>query len=131
MRTLDELAQYESKCFDRRDVRRLAVFLPADKLPELGLKPVDDGSMWEQVPLTREDVLERFHEDFDFGVEKAAGERGISASLMAIVMEMWVWVLGDSLDSEADDSPYGIDTYEEVAAKYGFQMKYDLENLEY
>lgn len=131
MRTLDELAQYESKCFDGRDVRRLAVFLPADKLSELGLKPVDDGSTWEQVPLTRENVIERFHEDFDFGVGKAADERGTSASLMAIVMEMWVWVLGDSLDSEVDDSPYGIDTYEEVAATYGFHMKYDLENIEY
>ena len=129
MRSLDELAQYESKCFDGRDVRRLAVFLPADKLSELGLKLVDDGSTWEQVPLTRENVIERFHEDFDFGVGKAADERGISSSLMAIVMEMWVWVLGDSLDSEVDDSPYGIDTYEEVAAKYGFQMKCDLENL--
>ena len=131
MRTLDELAQYESKGLAGRDVRRLAVFLPADKLPELGLKLVGDGSDRVQVPLTRENVLERFHEDFDFGVEKAADERGISASLMAVVMEMWVWVLGDSLDSEVDDSPYGIDTYEEVASKYGFHMKYDLENLEY
>lgn len=108
-----------SEALDGRDYQRLAVFFDADQLPIFGLA-LKDGVDWKAKEFTRENVLAQLREDVDFGFEKALDQRGISASLMHSVVQMWMWVLEDDLQHMDDYAQYGLPLFKQIAVKYGF-----------
>ena len=126
MRTLEEVYQaYESgqreQCIDGRDLHRLIKFVPEADLSRLGvtLKPEYVGTH-TAVEFTRDAVLAQLAGDVAFGFEKAIDQRGISASLMAQVVQLWNWVLDEGL-ADFDEYPqYGLPIFKATAVKYGF-----------
>lgn len=112
----------ESKCLDGRDYIRLADFFADEHMEALGFKLKDGVEAPARAikPWTREAVLDQLARDVDFGFEKALNKRGISASLMHEVVEMWMWVLEDEEFSGLDYAQYGLPLLKAVAVKYGF-----------
>lgn len=103
----------------------LAEFLPKEKLEELDLLPPDD---WKPEPLTRETVLKKMSDYFEYAVEKCVGQRGISASRSVEHYEEWVWLLGDDEFlremKETEYEPYGAPILLKVAERYGFDSEH-------
>lgn len=122
MKTLQQvLDSFVSNCLDGRDASRLVDFIPEADLDRIAvsLKPEFVGKH-EAIPFTRENVLEKLERDVAFGFEKALDQRGISASLMAQVVQMWNWILEEGLE-DADDYPqYGLPIFKATAVKYGW-----------
>lgn len=126
MRTLEEvIAAYEAgerdQCLDGRDVHRLVKFVPEPDLARLGvtLKPEYVGSHVAE-EFTRDAVLAQLSGDVAFGFEKALDQRGLSAGLMAQVVQLWNWVLDEGL-ADLDEYPqYGLPIFKATAVKYGF-----------
>ena len=122
MKTLDQvLSQYQSATLDGRDLTRLAAFIPEEKLASLGLelKAEHVGKHVTQ-ELTRENVIARLEKDVEFGFEKALGQRGISSSLMYLVVRMWNWILEEGLEDFDSYAQYGLPLFKATAVKYGF-----------
>lgn len=87
MKTLEQIkVAYKSPTIDRRDLYRLAEFIPFEMFPFCGLTLQDNVTKeeWDKktIPFTRENVLKQLKEDVAFGFEKALDKRGISSSLM-------------------------------------------------
>ena len=126
MKTIDYVVEnYKSQCLDGRDINRLAVFVPFDKLDAIGITPTDEYNSpekWNAIvkPLTRENVLAQLKEDVAFGFEKALNQRGISSSLMYHVVQMWNWILEEGLENFDDYPMYGLPLFKATAVKYGF-----------
>jgi len=129
-----------ANALDGRDAVRLADFFDVKDWPALGVspKPCDEhddcrGSKdlaracaMKRVehtprPWTREAVLEQLRDDVAFGLEKALGRRGLSASAMHSVVCMWLTVLEDDEIDREDYAQYGLPVFRAVALKYGFQ----------
>jgi hypothetical protein len=106
-------------CIDGRDRARLADWLPLSDWDALGLT-LKEGATHEPQPWTREAIVEQLKRDLAFGFDKALGKRGISSELMATVVKMWLWVLGDPLHDTEDYPMYGLPLFKRVAVKYGF-----------
>ena len=122
MKTLDQiLEQYRSNTLDGRDLTRLMVFIPEDKLSvfDLELKPEFVGKH-QAIPLTRDAVLAQLEQDVAFGFQKALDQRGISASLMYEVVKMWNWILEEGLEAFTDYAQYGLPLFKATAVKYGW-----------
>ena len=117
------IKNYKSDCLDGRDISRLAMFIPEERLEEIGveLKEKYKGKH-KAIPFTRENVLEQLKDDLDFAFEKALDRRGISASLMFDVIKMWNWILEEGLEdwSDNDYAQYGLPLFKATAVKYGF-----------
>ena len=127
MKTLEQIKrEYRSETLDGRDLYRLAQFISADELVEIGLK-LEDGAEHNPIAFTRENVLEQLRKDVEFGFEKALGKRGISASSMFEVVMMWNWILEEGLE----DFPtkrylyYGLPLFKATANLYGFPDEID------
>jgi len=115
----------ESSAFDGRDYGRLANFLESEHLETLGfgLKEGADPTDWDSkvIEWTEENVRTQLAKDVEFGFEKALNKRGISASCMHSVIEMWMWVFEeDELLSKSDDlyAQYGLPFLKAVAIKF-------------
>lgn len=122
MKTLQQvLDSFVSNCLDGRDASRLVDFIPEADLGRIAvsLKPEFVGTH-EPIPFTRENVLERLERDVAFGFEKALSQRGISASLMAEVVQMWNWILEEGLEGFDDYPQYGLPIFKATAVKYGW-----------
>ena len=117
------IKDYKSDCLDGRDISRLAMFIPEERLEEIGveLKEKYKGKH-KVIPFTRENVLEQLKDDLDFAFEKALDRRGISASCMFEVIKMWNWILEEGLEdwSDNDYAQYGLPLFKATAVKYGF-----------
>lgn len=124
MLALDQIKkEYESKCIDNRDLHRLVKFFPEKDLAGFGIILAKDFiGTHEAMAFTEEAVISQMKEDVAFGFEKALDQRGISASLMFVVVKMWCWVLENGLDVGAEKkyTHYGLRLFKEVAVKYGF-----------
>jgi hypothetical protein len=107
-----------SRCIDGRDFSRLADFFPAEQVKLFGFEILDSN----YVPLawTEAEVLTQLASDVAFGFKKALDQRANSASLMARVIEMWLWVLEDPLADFDQYAQYGLPLLKQVAVKYGF-----------
>jgi hypothetical protein len=89
----------DCRFLDNRDLVRLFEFLPLGEaktlFPNLVREDLDEETWnkdlkeWNQV-----NVLEAFHRDLDFAFDKCYGQRGISASLMSEVVQMWCYAMG-------------------------------------
>lgn len=120
MKTLDDVIRdYRSEAIDGRDLTRLAMFIPAERLPELDLE-LKPGVEHIAEDFTRENVLKQLKEDVAFGFKKALDQRGISASLMYEVVSMWNWILEEGLQDFDQYAQYGLPLFRSTAAKYGF-----------
>lgn len=125
MRALEEvIAAYESKqreqCLDGRDLHRLIRFVPESDLARLGvtLKQEYVGTHVAE-EFTREAVLAQLAGDVAFGFEKALDQRGLSAGLMAEVVQLWNWVLDEGLADFNEYPQYGLPIFKATAVKYG------------
>lgn len=118
---LAELGSREA-CLDGRDRVRLADFFPVSDWPALGVvwKGDPDQAPPEPTPWTSEAIIEQMRADVSFGFEKALGRRGISASLMHQVVQMWLWILDDPVAADLGYAQYGLPVFKAVAVKYGF-----------
>lgn len=122
MKSLQQIKeQYKSKTIDGRDLNRLAQFIPEDQLADFGLELKEEAKgTWKHVELTKENVLIQLKEDVAFGFQKALDQRGISAGLMAEVVQMWNWVLEEGLEDYDNYPMYGLPIFKATAVKYGF-----------
>jgi len=122
MKTLQQVKeQYKSQTLDGRDLTRLMDFIPESELKDFGLE-LKDGwvGKHEHKEFTKENILPQLKEDVEFGFEKALNQRGISASLMYNVVQMWNWILEEGLEDFDDYAQYGLPLFKATAEKYGF-----------
>ena len=126
MKTLEQISEsYKSNTLDGRDLYRLAQFIPFNMLSSFGLE-LKEGVTEEEwnknvKEFTKENVLMQLEKDVDFGFEKALGQRGISAGLMAEVVQMWNWILEEGLEDFNEYPMYGLPIFKATAIKYGFE----------
>lgn len=125
MKTLEEIEKlYKSNCLDGRDLQRLAMFVPFNKFPFLGID-LNEGVNEEEwnkhyKEFTRDNILEQLKRDVGFGFEKALNKRGISSAMMAEVVQMWNWILEEGLEDFDEYPMYGFPIFKATALKYGF-----------
>lgn len=124
MKTLEQIKSYKSETLDGRDLNRLAEFMPFEMLSHFGmeLKETVTAEQWNKgvKEFTKENVLEQLKDDVAFGFRKALDQRGISASLMYNVVQMWNWVLEEGLEDFDEYTQYGLPLFKATAEKYGF-----------
>lgn len=123
MKTLQQVKEmYKSQAIDGRGLSRLMQFIPEEELKDFGLELKDEYvGTHKHIEFTKENVLIQLEKDVDFGFEKALNQRGLSAGLMAEVVQMWNWILEEGLE-EFDDYPmYGLPIFKATAVKYGFE----------
>lgn len=121
--TLDEaikrfnsVGDMDKDFLDSRDARRLAMFMPAERLAEVDMK-VADGETHTPLEWNAENVAKQLAEDVDFAFTKALNQRGISASLMSNVMEMWQRILAPELQLP-DYAQYGLPIIKTMAVHF-------------
>lgn len=122
MKTLEFIiANYKSETLDGRDLYRLVDFLSEEQVKAMGMELVDELK-GKHVPLefNRENILKQLKDDVDFGFEKALNKRGISASLMFEVVQMWNWILEEGLEEFEIYAQYGLPLFKATAVKYKF-----------
>lgn len=122
MKTLAQIKEkYKSNTIDGRDFNRLSQFIPESELEDfcMKIKPEYVGTH-KHIDFTRENVLIQLEKDVEFGFEKALGQRGIYAGMMAEVVMMWNWVLEEGLEDFDDYPMYGLPIFKATAVKYGF-----------
>lgn len=123
MKTIEQIKEYKPQTIDGRDMNRLVSFLPEDVLNDMGIV-LQDEFKGKHVPheLTKENIMEFLKADVDFGFEKALDCRGISASCMYAVVNMWNWILEEGLEdfAESNYAFYGLPLFKATAIKYSF-----------
>lgn len=123
MKTLQQVKEmYKSQTIDGRDLSRLMQFIPEEELKDFGLELKDEYvGTHKHIEFTKENVLIQLEKDVAFGFEKALNQRGISAGLMAEVVQMWNWILEEGLEDFDDYPMYGLPIFKATAVKYGFE----------
>lgn len=123
MKTLQQVKEmYKSQTIDGRDLSRLMQFIPEAELKDFGLELKDEYvGTHKHIEFTKENVLIQLEKDVYFGFEKALNQRGISAGLMAEVVQMWNWILEEGLEDFDDYPMYGLPIFKATAIKYGFE----------
>ena len=122
MKTLQQVKEnYKSQTLDGRDTTRLAQFIPESELKDFGLELNDEYiGKHKHKKFTKRNILVQLRKDVKFGFEKALDKRGISASLMAEVVQMWNWILEEGLEDYDKYPMYGLPVFKATAIKYGF-----------
>lgn len=122
MKTLNKVIKdYKSDVLDGRDISRLSLFVPEDRLKELGVELKDEYvGKHKPIAWTKKNILKQLKEDVEFGFEKALDQRGISSSFMCSVVKMWNWILEDGLEDFDEYPMYGLPVFKATAVKYGF-----------
>ena len=123
MKTLQQVKKdYISETLDGRDLSRLVIFIPEEELCDFGIELKDEyKGKHEHIPFTKENILQSLKDDVEFGFQKALNKRGISASLMYEVVNMWNWILEDGLENFNSYAQYGLPLFKSTAVKYGFE----------
>ena len=122
MKSIEEiLANYKDYATDLDDRfgRRFCDFLTIEQMASIGFSYTDKEAEKKHVPKewTEENIIKQLKEDLDFGWEKCCDQRGISASLMADVVQTWCNVLENGLYDLAYGY-YGDNVFKTVAKKY-------------
>ena len=123
MKTLQQVKKmYKSQTIDGRDLSRLVQFIPEEELKDFGLELKEEYvGTHKNIEFTKENVLIQLEKDVDFGFKKALNQRGISAGLMAEVVQMWNWILEEGLEDFDHYPMYGLPIFKATAVKYGFE----------
>lgn len=123
MKTKEEIiADYKSKCLDSRDLHRLVEYLTVEDCTAMGLELEEEYVKTHKAKeLTKENILKDLERDLAFAFKKALGQRGLSASFMFEVVQMWNWMLQEGLEDWSDDNyaHYGLPLFKATALKYG------------
>lgn len=118
--TLDEAISrsklIEGGTLDGRDATRLGMFVPEERLYEIGLT-VAEGQTHTPIEWNTENVASQLASDVDFAFTKALNKRGISASLMHDVLQMWQRILVPDLDLP-DYPQYGLPVIKAIALRF-------------
>jgi len=125
MKTLEEAITYlngDNDTFDSRCANRLCKFCTKDQIKRLECEFTSPEAEQAHQPIawTREAILVQLANDVEFGFEKALDQRGISAGLMASVVQFWNWVLEEGLEDFDSYRYYGLPIFKATAVKYGF-----------
>ena len=106
-----------------RFTKRFIEFLPVEEWKEFGFEYTGKD---EYIPKewTEENVIIQLKSDVEFGIEKATGHRGISASLMHDVVKDWCIVLENGLEN-TEYGWYGHKLFKAVDEKYNFGLVND------
>jgi hypothetical protein len=118
MKTLEEIRSRGSQTIDGRDFNRLAQFLQESEFESFGLEIADEfRGKHIPIPYTVENVIAQMKKDVAFGFQKVMEDRSLSASTMATVVALWIWVLEDDLAAYSGS----VDGFlSAVALKFGF-----------
>ena len=111
--------------FDCRLGSRMTLFLTKEQMEKIGYTINDDSDYPKtQIEWTEENVLKQLREDVEFGIEKATGHRGISASLMWEVCMGWCTILENGLDKQYEDDYgyYGDKLFKAIDEYYNFGL---------
>lgn len=115
---IDRACEYEFTSVDGRDAIRLAQFLTSDKLHLVGVEVKEDAvhihNEWNI-----QNVELQVKTDVEFAFDKALGKRGISASCMNSVLEMWHRILRPDFKIPEYEQ-YGLPMCKAMAVYYGF-----------
>lgn len=124
MKTLEwVLENYKNlETLDDRLGRRICQFLTDEQMTKIGYSWEGVDRPDNIIPWTEENVLKQLKKDLDFGIEKATGHRGISASLMWDVCLAWCLILENGLYEEYIDNYgyYGDKLFKAIDEKYNF-----------
>lgn len=119
----EHINEFEEDDFiECRFTKRFLDFLPVSEWDKFGFEYIGEG---EHIPKewTEENILSQLREDVAFGYEKAVDERGISSSLMAMVVNAWCKILQNGLNLDGNDGYYHIKQFTTVAKHYGWKLK--------
>ena len=111
-----------SGAIDDRDKGRFAEFVPFERIAEAGLDPADGTtkeSWGDTTEWIEENVLKQLKEDVEFGLEKANGQRGLSAHCMFACVNMWYHLLENGLEEDSYEN-YGVAFFEKVRDHYNW-----------
>lgn len=122
MKNLQQVKElYKSETIDGRDLTRLMQFIPEVELKDFGIELKEEYiGKHKHIEFTKENVLIQLEKDVEFGFEKALNHRGLSAGLMAEVVNMWNWILEEGLEDFDEYPMYGLPIFKATALKYGF-----------
>lgn len=112
----------EDTVFDRRFTKRFIDFIPVDEWEKFGYRYIGTEPLTPK-EWTEENVLAQLKDDVEFGYMKAMNERGISAELMAMVVNAWCKVLENGLNLDGNDGFYHVRQFMTVAKHYGWELE--------
>lgn len=121
---IENLKKMETS-LDCRLGSRMSLFLTREQMEKIGYTVKEDSEYPEtQMEWTEENVLNQLKEDLEFGIKKAKGHRGISASLMWEVCFSWCTILENGLDKkyESDYGYYGDKLFIAIDDYYKFGL---------
>ncbi len=127
MKTLEYVKEHidefeEDDFLDKRFTKRFVDFLPTEEWEKFGFRYTGKEA-YSPKEWTEENVLAQLKEDVEFGYMKAILERGISAELMAMVVNAWCKVLENGLNMDGEGTgSYHIRQFERVAKHYGWEL---------
>lgn len=85
---------------------------------------------WNHRPFSRDDVLKQMKDYMPFAIEKAEGERGISANRSIMHYVAWTWLAGDEKFSQEIEREfnfnyhsYGLPILKRIADHYGWAFQ--------
>ena len=120
---LDHYKDFEVVIDDRFGAR-FAEFLTVEQMQRIGwMVKEEEKETWTPKEWTEENILKQLYDDVQFGWVKCCDQRGISASLMAELVQKWC----DVLENGLVDIPYGYygdNVFKTVAEKYGWKLEY-------
>lgn len=125
MKSLDDAMAFVKTwegAIDGRDKGRFADFVPFERVHEAGLELAEGMTkeLWgNTIEWTQENVLKQLKEDVEFGLDKAYGQRGISAQCMFACVNMWCHLLENGLAEDHYDD-YGVAFFEKVRDHYNW-----------
>lgn len=126
MKTLEYVIEHyeefeEDTFLDKRWTKRFLNFLPVEQWEKYGFS-LRKGATHTPIEWSEENILKQLKQDVVFGHEKAENERGISAELMAMVVNAWCKVLENGLDLNGNDGWYHHRQFDVVAKHYGWEI---------
>lgn len=130
MKTAEELLAYcnkkQEECGLSFHLDSVLFYMPFE-LAKSSLKDDVTSDRWaeEYKPLTREAIIAEMNDYFDFAMEKAKGQRGISAARSIQKYQTWLFALGDEeLSEEIENySNYGLPQLKKIKEKYLSEVK--------
>lgn len=100
MKTLDqaiEMMKTWDGAIDTRDVTRFADFVPANRLPEIGITidPADDG--WNPTPWTEANIMAAIRRDVEVAYRAVLHNKHVPMQCMGYVLHMWNAIMENGL----------------------------------
>ena len=126
---LDNYKDFRVFMDDRFGIR-FTDFLTEEQMNRIGYGVKEEyKGQWKPKEWTEENILKQLYEDVQFGWMKCCDQRGISAGLMAELVQKWCDVLENGLVN-IPYGYYGDNVFKTVAKKYCWKLKYGADDTE-